>query len=83
MRVSSRRNPYPIVENCLSIEIAACHLVLIVFVCCSTASLDPSIDLFFFKLPESAYSMSGHAVPVYPAVHGVTADTEILAYLVY
>jgi hypothetical protein len=47
------------------------------------ASLYPSIDLFFFELPKTAHAMGGHRMLVDPAVNGVTADTEVLAYLVY
>ncbi len=46
-------------------------------------SLDPGIDLILFELPKTTHAMGGHRMLVDPAVNGVTADTEVLAYLVY
>jgi hypothetical protein len=47
------------------------------------ASLHPLVNLVFLELPKTAHAMGGHRMLVDPAVNGVTADTEVLAYLVY
>jgi len=47
------------------------------------AGLDPGINLIFLELPKTTHAMGGHGMLVNPAVNGITADTEVLAYLVY
>ena len=47
------------------------------------ASLHPFVHVVFLELPETAHVVSGHFVPVNSDVHGVIADTEVLAYLAY
>jgi hypothetical protein len=43
----------------------------------------PLVDLVFLGLSKAAHAIGGHRMLVDPAVNGVTADTEVLSYLVY
>jgi hypothetical protein len=46
-------------------------------------SLNPCVDLFFFKFPQSSHAMSGHSMLIDPLVDGVFTDPKVFAYFVH